>query len=224
MSFDPVFIVVKFLALLPALVVHEFAHAYSAYRFGDPTPKMQGRVTLNPLPHLDPIGTLMILFGPIGWAKPVEVNPYNMRDPARHFMISTACGPISNVTQGIAWSLILRAVLTFGPAGIADGNPLVGFLALCALINFSLAIFNLIPLGVLDGHEILRYHLPYEAQVRYHGFNQRYGMAVLLGLIFLPHLVGVDVLGYLLLPGWRLAAFIAGTPLWSIIGRAFNLR
>ncbi|MHC5034142.1 MAG: site-2 protease family protein, partial [Planctomycetota bacterium] len=94
-------VLLRFLALLPALTVHEFAHAFSAWKFGDPTPKLQGRVTLNPVAHLDPIGTLMILFGPVGWGRPVQVNPNNFRDPPRHMMLSTACGPLANIALGV---------------------------------------------------------------------------------------------------------------------------
>ncbi|KPK62213.1 MAG: hypothetical protein AMK73_06505 [Planctomycetes bacterium SM23_32] len=185
---------------MPALTVHEFAHAYSAYRFGDPTPKLDGRISLNPLDHLDPIGTLMILFAPIGWAKPVRVNPYNMRDPARHLMISTACGPLANIAQGIVFGLVVRVVLGVAPAGMLADSHVSYFLMMVVLIPFALALFNLIPLGPLDGHEVLRYFLPYDLKVKYHAFNSRYGMFALLGLILLAPYAGFDVIGYVIQP------------------------
>jgi Zn-dependent protease len=204
--------VVRFLALLPALTFHEFAHAYSAYRLGDPTPQMEGRVSLNPLAHLDPIGTLMILFSLVGWAKPVRVNPYNFRHPERDLVISTACGPLANLAQGVAVGLVVRAmVMVPALAGAGDGL-ILRFLMTVVIINFALAFFNLIPLGVLDGHEVLPYFLPSNAKLRYHAFNRQYGMAVLIGLIMLSYLTSVDVLGYVLGPVVRLAFLVMGLP------------
>jgi Zn-dependent protease len=199
--FDLAEAIARFLALMPALTFHEFAHAYSAYRFGDPTPKIDGRVSLNPLDHLDPIGTLMILFAPIGWAKPVRVNPYNMREPDRHLMISTACGPLANIAQGIVFGLIVRVLWRLAP-GLTTDSYISYFLVMLVLIPFALALFNLIPLGPLDGHEVLRYFLPYDMKVKYNAFNQRYGMMALLGLILLGPLAGLHVIGYVLQPAW----------------------
>jgi Zn-dependent protease len=206
-------IVIRFFALLPALVGHEFAHAYSAWKFGDPTPRLDGRVTLNPLAHLDPIGTLMILFGPIGWAKPVRVNPYNMRQPARHLMLSTAFGPLSNVVQGCAWGLVLRLVYTTRAGGLHFASAAAQFLVMVTLINFALACFNLVPLGPLDGHEILTYFLPYPQKVAYHRFNSRYGMAVLIGLIMFSYVTGVNALGIVLWPAAKLFGLVTGLPI-----------
>lgn len=214
--FDLPAALVRLLAILPALTLHEFAHAYSAYKFGDPTPRLDGRVSLNPLAHLDPIGTLMILFAPIGWAKPVRVNPYNFRDPARHLMMSTACGPLANIAQGVVWGLMLRFYLMTAQAITFRGNLFIGFLAMVTLINFILALFNLIPLGPLDGHEVLAYFLPYESKVRYETFNRRYGTACLLGLIMVSFL-SFPILGYLVfLPANTVASLIAGVDCFGL--------
>jgi Zn-dependent protease len=212
--FDPAYLALKLLVVLPALTFHEFAHAYSAYRFGDPTPRLAGRVTLNPLAHFDLVGTLMIMFGPFGWAKPVPINPYNMREPAKHTMICTACGPLANVSLALLASLVLRVLV----AAVPRTPPLaLYFLFLFVLVNFSLAIFNLIPLGVLDGHEVLRYFLPFDMKVRYHEWNRRYGMFALMGLIFwsiicdrYPALAPFDILGYLLRPTLWLTSLCVG--------------
>jgi Zn-dependent protease len=215
--------VLRFVALLPALVVHEFAHGYSAYRFGDPTPKMDGRLTLNPLAHLDPIGTLMILFGPIGWAKPVRVNPSNFRNPGRDLMISTACGPLSNIIQGTLWALILRAVIGFGGVQAVPGNMFVAFLAMVAFINFVLAVFNLIPLGPLDGHEVLPYFLPYDLKVRYHAFNRQYGTAILFGLILASFVVDLPILHCAIIVPARFACgHIAGADPFAVLFMALR--
>jgi len=217
--------ILRLLALLPALVVHEFAHGYSAYKLGDPTPKMDGRLTLNPLAHLDPFGTLMILFGPIGWAKPVRVNPHNFRDPARGLVISTACGPLSNIIQGTIWALVLRLVIATSNTDALVGNMLVGFLAMAAFINFVLAVFNLIPLGPLDGHEVLPYFLPYEQKVAYHRFNQQYGMFVLMGLVLLDFVANVPILTTVVVrPAHWLGSTVAGAPLLLVIRLALGYR
>jgi Zn-dependent protease len=170
----------RLIALLPALTFHEFAHAYAAHRCGDPTPAAHGRVTLNPLPHLDPLGTLMILFAPIGWAKPVPINPANFRNPSRDAILTSAVGPLSNLAQGIFWCLVLRVALAVG-----TGQLLIDVLTMMAFINFCLCIFNLIPLGPLDGHHIAEQVLPYEQARRYRAFNNQYGIIVLFGLIAL---------------------------------------
>jgi len=224
---DPREAVVRLMALVPALVLHEFAHGYSAYRMGDPTPKAQGRLTLNPLAHLDPIGTLMIIFAPIGWAKPVQVNPYNFRDPAKGMMISTACGPLSNIAQAIFWGLILRVLIVANMDNLEflEGNILVAFLAMAVLINFVLALFNLIPLGPLDGHHILQYFLPYRRQVEYTHFNRQYGMIMLVVLLAIPYVFdGPNILAYIVFyPAVFLGSMVIGWPLYGVLGAGLGI-
>lgn len=207
---------VRLFALLPALTLHEFAHAYSATRCGDPTPAAHGRVTLNPLAHLDPLGTLMILFAPIGWAKPVPINPANFRYPSRDIIITTAVGPLSNLVQGVFWCFVIRVlllVMSWQPAMMSEQTAglVLGLLWTMAMINFALCIFNLIPLGSLDGHHILEYTLPYDQAVRYRSFNARYGFFVLIGLIFLGPYAGINLLGAVIFnPSEWLAGFLSG--------------
>lgn len=201
-------IILRLAALLPALTLHEFAHGYSAYLLGDPTPRLEGRLTLNPLAHLDPIGTLMIIFAPIGWAKPVRINPSNFRDPEKGNLITSAAGPAANIVQGTFWALMLRLLITFQPQ-LFQTVPMAGtLLVLLTLINFVLAFFNLIPLGPLDGHHILEYYLPYDAKMTYYQINQ-YGFAILIGLIFLDpylHIISTFILG----PARTLTRFLSG--------------
>jgi Zn-dependent protease len=203
----------RFLALLPALTLHEFAHAWTAVRAGDPTPQYEGRVSLNPLAHLDLFGTLMILFGPIGWAKPVHVNPTNFRHPSRDIVVTSAAGPISNLIQGTFWALVLRTVIAAG----VQHDLLLGFLALLTLINFVLAVFNLIPLGPLDGHEILAYFLPYRLERVYRQLNQ-YGFAILLGLILISFFTRIPILSVVIvMPAGIAGSFVSGQNIFSLI-------
>lgn len=216
---DTVEIVIALAAFLFALSFHECAHAYSAFKFGDPTPKLEGRITLNPLAHIDPFGTvifpiLLALSGltPFGWAKPVRINPYNMRDPEKHLMMSTACGPLSNLALGTASGLLCGVALAIVPPGVSVFSVLVLFLQLLTIINYVLALFNLIPLGPLDGHAILRHFLPHNAKVRYHTFNERYGTFVLLGLFMLTWFGGPNIITLILRPAHFLSRLVINIP------------
>ena len=171
-------------ALVICITIHEFSHAYSAYRAGDDTPRAQGRISLNPLDHLDPMGTIMMVvsslsgFG-IGWGRPVQVNPANFRHPRWDNLRVSLWGPLSNL---ITAAVLGTAVRFFGnavPVNVDD------FLVLVALISIGLALFNLIPIAPLDGSHIISALLPYEQARTYDIFMARYGFMVLLALIFL---------------------------------------
>jgi Zn-dependent protease len=183
LNIDPVAAALGFGVLLLSLTVHEAAHAWTADRLGDPTARALGRVSLNPIVHVDPIGTLLLpliaAFSHlplIGWAKPVPVNIRNLRHPRRDFMIVAAAGPISNLLQAVVWSLVLRA-LVFNPAPLA-----VSFLQEAVLINLLLAFFNLIPVPPLDGGNVMLGLLPPRAAVAYSRLRQ-YGFLVLYALL-----------------------------------------
>ncbi len=149
--------------LLISIAIHEFAHCWVTDRLGDDTPRREGRVTLNPLAHLDPIGTIMIVvssyFGiGFGWGKASPFNPDNFRNPARDRMLTAIAGPISNVLQSIAWASIILLLIPFVNEGWFDFAQ-----SLCVMgvrINISLAIFNLLPVYPLDGHHILSWLAP----------------------------------------------------------------
>jgi len=167
-------------AILIALSFHEFAHGFVAYRLGDPTPKYQGRLTLNPLAHLDPIGTLLLLFAHFGWAKPVQVNPYYFEgDRKRGMMIVALAGPFANVLLAyigaLLFSLMLKEILPF------HGVALV-FLQDLVQINLVLAAFNLIPVPPLDGSKILAGLMPGETANFIYRMEQ-YGPLLLMILI-----------------------------------------
>jgi Zn-dependent protease len=212
-SFDLQGALFRLIVVLPALTFHEFAHAYSAYKLGDPTPHYDGRVSLNPLAHIDPIGTILVpLFAPFGWAKPVRINPLNFRNPARDIVITSVMGPASNIVQAVVWAVLFRAFTALGPLAGAQGasavRPLLYYMV---LINLVLAFFNLIPLGPLDGHEVLAYFLPYPHSVTYRQLNQ-YGFPILLALIFVPDILGLpSPLDYVVFgPAQMLARLLAG--------------
>jgi Zn-dependent protease len=143
------------LVLLIALPIHEFAHAWTATRFGDSTPRMNGRLTLNPLAHLDPIGSLLLLIAGFGWAKPVPVNPYALeKHSSSALMLVSFAGPFSN---------FLLALLAAIPIRLGLGNLLPGLSEIIYFfiyINLVLMVFNLIPLAPLDGEKIAIYLLP----------------------------------------------------------------
>lgn len=180
-------------ALVVGITVHEFAHAWTANELGDPTSKNQGRLTLNPLSHLDPVGSLMILVAHFGWGKPVPVNPYMLRtDPTAGMALVSVAGPVSNVLTALLFAIPFRLGLL--PAGLRNLILTVIF------INLALAVFNLIPLAPLDGYKVALALLPrrYANQL---GQLETYGPIILIALVFLPTLIpGTNVLGSLMGP------------------------
>ena len=176
------------LVLLVALPFHEFSHALAAYRLGDGTAKLLGRLTLNPLAHLEPIGAILILLVGFGWAKPTPYNPFNLRGGHYGEAIVAVAGPLSNLVLAAAAALPFRYILA------TDMD--VPFFALQILhffvyINVLLAIFNLIPLPPLDGSKVLYAILDRETAFRVRPVLDQYGPMILLALIFLPGFVGL---------------------------------
>ena len=186
-------IIVWILAFLIAITIHEAAHAYVADRLGDPTPRLQGRLSLNPIVHYDPIGTTLLFFLvilravtqnpaiiPFGWAKPVRFDPYNLANPRRDSALISLAGPASNLILAALISIVFR--LTYTPF-----SPL-SFLYALALpvifLNVALAVFNLIPVHPLDGGKILVGLLPGKEAREADLFLGRYGMIILFLLIF----------------------------------------
>lgn len=148
--------------LLFSVVLHEVSHGLMADRLGDPTPRMQGRLTLNPISHLDPIGSIVVplitsIFGfTFGWAKPVEYNPYNLVNKRRGEFLIALAGPVSNLIIAVIFGLIIR--FTYASAGVI--TPFISIASYIVLINIVLAVFNLIPLPPLDGSKLLFSFLP----------------------------------------------------------------
>ena len=171
--------------ILMALTVHECAHAWVAYRLGDPTAKMLGRVTLTPIRHLDPIGTLMLLFsGLFGWAKPVPINPRNFRNMSRSIVLVSIAGPLSNLFLAALSAIAYKLFEAAGPEFLSSmpnlWRPLFAMIELSIIINVALAVFNMVPVPPLDGSKVLL--LPPAKAFAWARFEQ-YGFFILLILI-----------------------------------------
>ncbi|MDD4780370.1 MAG: site-2 protease family protein [Tissierellia bacterium] len=140
--------------ILLAISIHEFSHGYAAVKLGDNTPMLQGRLTLNPLKHIDPIGFLCLLFIGFGWAKPVMINSRNFKNPRRDDFIVSLAGPLSNFLMAFIFVGLMKVVITFMPNSLLKGVVLDVFRGTVS-INLVLMIFNLLPIPPLDGHHIL---------------------------------------------------------------------
>jgi Zn-dependent protease len=189
-------------ALIIAFSIHEFAHAWTAYRLGDSTAKYMGRLTLNPRAHLDVLGTLMVFVAGFGWAKPVPVNPRNLRyGPVAGMALVSVAGPLSNlalaVVFAIVWRLTAPAIIGLGARGKLFPTP-VELLQELVVLNLVLLVFNLIPLAPLDGFSVLRGVLPRQWAFQMERL-QPYGPMILLGLLMLGY-VGLPILSWILWP------------------------
>jgi Zn-dependent protease len=170
---------------LLAITVHEFTHGYVAYRLGDPTAKLAGRLTLNPISHLDPFGTLaLVLTRMIGWAKPVPVDPRYFRNPRRDMLWVSLGGPGANLITAVLLALLFHLIIfLFGqPRGFFLG-PIMMMIYYALTINVGLGIFNLIPVPPLDGSKILAGLLPREQAYKFEQLEP-YGFIILIVLIF----------------------------------------
>ena len=190
--------------LLLALTLHEYAHGYVAYRLGDPTARDAGRLTLNPLSHLDPIGTIAFFFIKFGWAKPVPVNPYYFKNPRKDMLWVALAGPVTNLLLAVASAVLLKgligtaSVIPYTPMLEAILVPLYNMLIASVWINLVLCIFNFLPIPPLDGGRILTGLLPEDLARTYASF-ERYGFIVILLLAF------SGVLGTVIFPVIRFA-------------------
>lgn len=179
---NPAALVGVLIALLVGLTFHEFSHAFVADQLGDHRPRALGRVSLNPVNHIDPFGALMLVIVGFGWAKPVPVNPAALRPGRRAMSAVAAAGPIANVAVAVAAAIVFRLLDGVGIGGFALS---VAFYTV--FFNFILAIFNLVPIPPLDGYNVVLPFLPPHLAWQVARYAQ-YGMLILLVLIFVPYL------------------------------------
>lgn len=185
--------------LIMSVVIHEVSHGYAALYLGDPTAKYQGRLTLNPISHLDPVGSFLVpLIGYflggfiIGWARPVPFNPYNLRNQRWGEAIVAVAGPLSNIALAVVFGIIIRVAAGYGFMN-QSFLTLAGYVV---LINITLAIFNLIPVPPLDGSKILFAFLPYRWQSIRQSF-ERYGLIIVIVFVFFIWQVMSPVIAHL---------------------------
>lgn len=203
-NLDPPTLISRIFVLLTAFAVHEFAHAWSADRFGDLTPRQNGRLTLNPMAHLDVMGSLMLVFVGFGWAKPVPVNPYALsrRSSAALMWVSLA-GPASNLLMALIAAIPFQLGLVSAFGAFTNPGQLLPSLDKLLFefisINLLLFLFNLIPLAPLDGEKILYYLLPISGQ-RFMDSIRPYGPMILLLIVFSGWLLPFNILSEILRP------------------------
>ena len=195
--------------ILLALTIHEYAHGYVAYRLGDDTAYLAGRLTLNPLSHLDPIGTLMLFIAHIGWAKPVPVNPYNLRNPKRDLIWVSIAGPAANMILALAGGIVIRLLpqqwFIYHHSTAID--IMLTMLVYLVVINIILAVFNLIPIPPLDGSKILGGLLTGQAYMEFRKF-ERYGPVLFIILIAGGYLLNIPILWWIISPFVRFFSLV----------------
>jgi Zn-dependent protease len=204
LNLDPATLIARIIVLVVAFTVHEFSHAATADYFGDDTPRANGRLTLNPLAHLDPIGSLLLLVASFGWAKPVPINPYalNRRSPAAVALVSFA-GPLSNLLMAVFAAIPFRLglvslVSAFAASTTSHLLPSIPEILFTFIeINLILLLFNLIPIAPLDGEKIADYLFP-PSWSRALDQVRPYGPMILLAVVFVGPLVHLDILGWVI--------------------------
>ena len=178
---NPLMFVFSLIALLIAITIHEFSHALAADFLGDPTPKLQGRLTLNPKAHLDPFGFLFLFFFGFGWGKPVEFDPFNLKNPRRDAAIISLAGPISNLILALILSILLKLFIFFKIKSLYTIGSL--FFVPMIYLDVVLAVFNFLPIHPLDGFKIVGGVLP-EKQAKDWYDLEKYGIIFLLMMFF----------------------------------------
>jgi Zn-dependent protease len=206
-------ILIQVPVVLFCITIHEFSHGYAAWMLGDDTAKRAGRLTLNPLKHLDPIGAIMLLIAKIGWAKPVPVNPHNFRDMKTGMAIVGAAGPASNFACAIAVAILYRL------SGYVLSSPdiLSHLIVMFVMINIALGLFNLIPIPPLDGSRIIGAFMPDQMYFRWMQFERR--GAMLLMIIFMANFIfNLNIIGRVIFPPLiYLTILLLGIPLDLLI-------
>jgi Zn-dependent protease len=201
MNLDPVTLISRAIILVIAFTIHEFSHAFAANAYGDETPRLNGRLTLNPLVHLDVMGSLMLVVAGFGWAKPVPINPYVLKQRSRSaVMWVSLAGPLSNLVMAFLAAIPLRLGL-LQLTGLQSGFPrlLAVFWLEFIWINIALMVFNLIPVAPLDGEKVLEFFLPPSVLPTFERIRP-YSPAILLILVFALPYIGIDIIGWIMTP------------------------
>jgi len=188
--------------ILFALTIHEVAHGWAALKLGDPTARDHGRITLNPLSHLDPIGAIMLMSGVFGWAKPVPVNGYNLKKPKRDILLVSLAGPVSNIILAVCFGFTIRLLFAIDPQILSENTQLLLLLRLGFFINAGIAFFNLLPFPPLDGSKILMGVLPDKHIPGYMNITRHVPM-IFIGLLVFGFMTGQHILFRLLDPLYR---------------------
>ena len=208
-DFDIMGMIAGLPGLLIALVFHEYAHARMAVAMGDFTPRLMGRLTLDPRAHIDPIGLVMLLVARFGWAKPVEYNPMNFRERTRGEILTALAGPAANFIIAFAAMLVLVLLRRFAPGIVTGGMYTVIWMIVIYNINFG--ILNLIPLPPLHGSKVLYHIIPYEHRWRYMQL-ERYSFLILIAMMMTP------ILGSILVPLARLTLKVFSITISLLLG------
>jgi Zn-dependent protease len=190
------YVLIMVIALLPALTFHEWAHGYAAYKLGDHTAKADGRLSLNPLDHLDPVGTVMMLVLGFGWAKPVPVMTRNFKKPRRDFAITSLAGPMANFVVGFIPTLLYVLGVYICAANEFDNMTAEVILSVffySAIFNFGLGLFNLIPLPPLDGSNVVMCLLPNRIAAKYSKIRY-YSRYIFIGLIVMEYIPYLEII------------------------------
>ena len=196
-ALDPAVQVILIPVIIFALSFHEFSHGWIAHRYGDPTAKLAGRLTLNPIAHLDVFGSLALYLMGFGWAKPVPVNPQYLANPKRDMMWIALAGPVSNLIVALISGILLSVLLRLGLIG--SQSPLIMVLIMSLQINLVLAIFNFIPIPPLDGSRILEGLVPNKYHNELAKFEY-YGPRILMGLILISMFTRFNIFAVIISP------------------------
>ena len=198
---NPIFFVAFIIALLIGITIHEFAHAWMADRSGDPTPRLDGRLSLNPLVHLDPMGTIFLFLVGFGWGKPVMINPRNFHQRRDELKVAIA-GIVANLIIALILAIPIRVALMQGLT--IESSSFLSFINIIIDINLILAAFNILPIFPLDGSHFVEYYLGDEAKATY----QQMGPYLLLGLIIFGQISGNSILFTIMEPILRVFSFL----------------
>ena len=196
-------IVIQLPILLISLTIHEFSHGYAAYLLGDDTAKRAGRLTLNPISHIDPLGLIMLFIARIGWAKPVPINPYNFYNYKRDTAITAAAGPAANFALAIILALIFNLIKKANPDILYNTSGfsqlMLSMLLYAILINLALGLFNLIPVPPMDGSKILGGFLSDDAYAKYTA-KERKGAQILMIVLVASFVLRIPLISYIIMP------------------------